>query len=195
MQKKVPLFYKGDFQLFVLSGCRTLTENANMCVYPKISIYQNIMLVIMIWIYIWWWLWNKILGLPFDFALSFQWRHNGRDDVSNHQPHHCLVNRLFKRRSKKTSKLRVIGFCAGNSPVTGEFPEQRASNADRNSQVTGEFPAQRASNADNVSIWWRDHVLANPLLVIPTLTWNSLLFFISKFQRCSRFNEHVLIYP
>ena len=25
--------------------------------------------------------------------------------------------------------------------------------------VTGEFPAQRASNAENVSIWWRHHVI------------------------------------
>ena len=47
---------------------------------------------------------------------------------------------LFRRRSKKTSKLRVTGLCAGNSPVAGEFP------------------AQMASNAENVSIWWRHHV-------------------------------------
>ena len=40
-----------------------------------------------------------------------QWRHNGRDGVSNHQPHHCLLNRLFRRRSKKTLKLRVTGLC------------------------------------------------------------------------------------
>ena len=32
------------------------------------------------------------------------WRHNGRDGVSNHQPQHYLLNRLFRRRSKKTSK-------------------------------------------------------------------------------------------
>ena len=38
------------------------------------------------------------------------------------------LNRLFRRRSKKTSKLRVTGLCAGNSPVTGEFPAQMASN-------------------------------------------------------------------
>ena len=63
------------------------------------------------------------LGLP------LQWRHNGRDSVSNHQPHHRLLNGLFERRSKKTSKLRVTGLCAGNSPVTGEFPAQMASNA------------------------------------------------------------------
>ena len=36
---------------------------------------------------------------------------------------------------KKTSKLRVIGLCEGY----------------------GEFPAQRASNAENVSIFWRHH--------------------------------------
>ena len=71
--------------------------------------------------------------------VALLWRHNGRDGVSNHQPHDCLLNRLFRRRSKKTPKLRVTGFCAGNSPVTGEFP------------------AQRASNAENVSIWWRHH--------------------------------------
>ena len=44
------------------------------------------------------------------------WRHNGNDGVSNHQPHGCLLNRLFRRRSKKTSKLRVTGLCVGNSP-------------------------------------------------------------------------------
>ena len=71
---------------------------------------------------------------------SLQWRHNGRDGVSNHQPQRYLLNRLFGRRSKKTSKLRVTGLCAGNSPGTGEFP------------------SQMASNAENVSIWWRHHV-------------------------------------
>ena len=70
---------------------------------------------------------------------TLQWRHNGRYSVWDHQPHDCLLNRLFKRRSKKTSKLRVTGFCAGNSPVTGEFP------------------AQMASNKEKCSIWWRHH--------------------------------------
>ena len=73
-------------------------------------------------------------------CLSLHWRHNGRDSVSNYQPHDCLLNRLFKRRSKKTSELRVTGLCAGNSPATGEFP------------------TQMASYAENVSICWRHHV-------------------------------------
>ena len=55
--------------------------------------------------------------------------------LSNHQPHDCLLKRLFRLRSKKTPKLRVTGLSDGNSPVTGEYP------------------AQRASNVENVSIW------------------------------------------
>ena len=43
------------------------------------------------------------------------------------------------RKSKKIAKLRVTGLCVGNSPLTGEFP------------------AQMASNVENVSIWWRHH--------------------------------------
>ena len=63
-----------------------------------------------------------------DMALRL--RHNEHDGVSNHQPHGCLLNRLFGRRSKKTSKLHVTGLCVGNSPGTGEFPAQMASNAE-----------------------------------------------------------------
>ena len=84
---------------------------------------------------------------PIRLSGALQWRHNGRDSVSNHQPHDCLLNRLFIRRSKKTSKLRVTGLCAGNSPGTGEFP------------------AQMASYAENVSIWWRHHGLGRSLLM------------------------------
>ena len=72
---------------------------------------------------------------PHKQVLSLEWRHNGRDGVSNHRRLGFLFNRLFRRRSKKTSKLRVTDLCEGNSPVTGEFP------------------AQRASIAENVSIW------------------------------------------
>ena len=73
--------------------------------------------------------------------VSLQWRHNEHDGVSNHPRHDSLRIRLFKRISKKTSNLRVTGLCEENSPVTGEFP------------------AQRASNAENVSIWWRHHAV------------------------------------
>ena len=75
--------------------------------------------------------------------ITLQWRHNGRDGVSNHQPHDRLLNRLYRCRSKKISNIRVTGLCVGN-------------------------PAQMASDAENVSIWWchHDHMInsrSNPL--------------------------------
>ena len=92
--------------------------------------------------------------------MLLQWRHNGHEGVSNQQPDDCLLNRLFRRRSKKTSKLRVTGLCEGNSPGTGEFP------------------AQMSSYAENVSIWWRHHVLVQLWYLVSQLWWvpgNSLL--------------------
>ena len=56
--------------------------------------------------------------------VPLQWRHNDNDGVSNHQPHGRLFNRLFRRRSKKTSKLRVTGLCVGNSPEPVNSPHK-----------------------------------------------------------------------
>ena len=41
---------------------------------------------------------------------------------------------------RKHQSSASLALCVGNSPETGEFP------------------AQKASNAENVSIWWRHHV-------------------------------------
>ena len=57
-------------------------------------------------------------------TIPLHWRHNDHDGVSNHQPHGCLLNRLFGRRSKKTSKLHVTGLCAGNSPGPVNSPHK-----------------------------------------------------------------------
>ena len=85
--------------------------------------------------------------------MSLQWRHNEHDGDSNQPRLDCLHNRLFRRRSKKTSKLCVTGLCEGNSPVTGEFP------------------AQRTSNTENVYIWWRHvfHGYSDSIRLICTL--------------------------
>ena len=57
---------------------------------------------------------------------TLQWRHNERDCVSNHRRLHCFFNCCFRWSSKKTSKPRVTGLCAGNPPVT----TQKTSNAE-----------------------------------------------------------------
>ena len=59
-----------------------------------------------------------------DIKIPLRWRHNERDSVSNHQPHGCLLNGLFRRRSKKTPKLRVTGLCVGNSPGPVNSPHK-----------------------------------------------------------------------
>ena len=55
---------------------------------------------------------------------SSRWRHNEHDGVSNCQPHGCSLNRLYKCRSKKISKLRVTGLCAGTSPGPMNSPHK-----------------------------------------------------------------------
>ena len=105
------------------------------------------------------------------YCLTLRWRHNGRSSVSNHQPYDYLLNRLFRRRSKKTSKLRVTGLCVGNS--TG----------------TGEFPGQMASNAENVSIWWCHHELKS---ILPNGPWDVSLQF--QYLKCRKLScDHVVI--
>ena len=59
----------------------------------------------------------KNVGHFYSGRNMLQWRHNYRDGASNHQPHDYLLNRLFRRRSKKTWKFRVTNLCAGNSPA------------------------------------------------------------------------------
>ena len=88
---------------------------------------------------------------------TLQWHHNEPDGVSNHWLYECLLSRLFRPRSKKTSKLCITGLCEGNSPVTGEFP------------------AQRASNVENVSIWWRHRGQTGYVPNVATLQWRVLL--------------------
>ena len=93
----------------------------------------------------WFWL-GRINEALFTMGREFtlQWHHNSCAGISNHQPHDCLLNCLFRCNSKKKFKLCVTGLCPGNSPVTGEFP------------------AQKASDVENVSIGWCHHELLQP---------------------------------
>ena len=74
----------------------------------------------------------KLSYLP-QFTRILQWRHNKRDGVSNHQPTIVYSTVYSGADQWKHQSSALLAF------------------------VTGEFPAQRASNAENVSIWWRHH--------------------------------------
>ena len=125
----------------LLPGRDMLHLNGKHCqfiyILDKYNLYSVVLVEGVVYTFGSWWYWHFTHWFA---SKTLEWRHNGRDSVSNHQPHDCFLNRLFRRRSKKISKLRVTGLCAGNSPVTGGFP------------------AQMASNTENVSIiWWRHH--------------------------------------
>ena len=81
---------------------------------------------------------------------SLQGRHNERDSVSNHQPHECLLNRLFRRRSKKTSKLHVTGLCVGNSPGPVNSPHK------------GPVTRKMFPFVDVIMLWWEPPVTDSP---------------------------------
>ena len=124
-----------------LQGLTTGLAVTGCCRCYWVQVYMFSLCFALLWIY-------QFLIFSCDpFTRTLQWRHNGRDSVSNHQPHDCSLKRLFMRRSKKTAKLRVTGLCAGNSLGTSEFP------------------VQMASNTHIVSIWWRHHDISTPLVL------------------------------
>ena len=84
------------------------------------------------------WVTVKIIRNTYSL-IALQWHHNEHDDVSNHQPHRCLLKRLFKAQIKENIKA------PRHWPLWGEFTGGRW------------IPTQRASNAENVPIWWRHH--------------------------------------
>ena len=45
--------------------------------------------------------------------MTLQWRHCGRDGVSNHQPSNCLFSRLIRRRTKKHQSSASLAFVQG----------------------------------------------------------------------------------
>ena len=71
--------------------------------------------------------------------LPLQWRHNEHDGVANYRRLYCLLNHLFRCRSKKHQSSVSLACVRGihRWPVTS--------------------PHKGASNAENVSIWWRHH--------------------------------------
>ena len=79
---------------------------------------------------------SRQLYIELNTVNPLQLRHNGRDGVLNR---HLTSVYSAVYSGADLRELRVTGLCEGNSPVTGEFP------------------AQMASNAENVSIWWRHH--------------------------------------
>ena len=133
---------------------------------------------------------------------TLQWRHNECDGVSNHQHIDCLLNGLFRRRSK-TSKLRITGFSRGNHrwPVNSPHKCSKASAISEMMPYMQNpinlkkfaisylqlclnklFPSLRVCNL-TVAIFKfmsRKCILYNGVLSFAGITNNLLLFFLSN---------------
>ena len=62
--------------------------------------------------------WHATKGMGVDHPWpcvhdSLLWRHNGCDDVSNHQPHECLANRSFMPDQRKHQRSASLAFVRG----------------------------------------------------------------------------------
>ena len=82
--------------------------------------------------------------------------YNERDGVSNNRPLSCLLNHLFRRRSKNASTFRLTGLCKGNR----WFPTTRGKYCGKYFHL----------------IWWRHHVFGFDWLFKPC----NVTFFIIK---------------
>ena len=108
---------------FCVTGLTKLWRFHGALTFSLISAHYDVTVMVVCWIKLGIYLVKMFKNYcMYMIRFSLRWRHNGRDGVSNHQPHDCLLNRLFGRRSKQPSKLRVTGLCVGNSPGTGEIP-------------------------------------------------------------------------
>ena len=93
------------FYIIVIYGKSVFTCNPNTC---TSNIFESLINHLMSS----WWGW----GLS---GTLHEWRHNVRDGVSNHQPHECLLNSLFKAQIKENIKG------PRHWPLWGEFTSGR----------------------------------------------------------------------
>ena len=101
-------------------------------------------------------LWNVGITEEQDSVTPLLWRHNERDGASKHRRLNCLLNRFFRRRSKKTSKLHITGFLWGESTGHRWIPLTKC-------QLRGKcFHLMTSSWLPNSS------PLLAPLIVVPT---------------------------
>ena len=82
------------------------------------------------WIFVGKWI-GRVVDLLWNIAYilnamnSLRWRHNGRDDVSDHQPHDCLLNVYSGADQRKLQSSASLVFVRGihrgpvNSPHKG----------------------------------------------------------------------------
>ena len=92
------------------------------------------------------------------YCITIQWRHNERDGDSNHRPHDCLLNRLFKTQIKENIKA------PSHWPLWGEFTGWSVNSPHKGPVTRKMFPF------DDVIILKSDH-FSNHSVSVSSIAW------------------------
>ena len=126
-------------------------------------------------------------------AITYAWiiskplqrRRNEIDSVSNDQPHDCLLNRLFRRRSRKHQSSASLAFVRGiprwpvNSPYKGTVTRKMFPFDDVTMQ------ADRSSFRGNIMLWFHNwRIVFSHLIYVLVLQW---LWYLLQMQRLVKF--------
>ena len=97
--------------------------------------------------------------------ISLRWRYNGRDGVSNHEPHDCLLNRLFGHRSKKHQSSASLAFVRGIHRWPHKWPVTRKM-----------FPFDDVIMSSHLFITVSHGILYGVQICHTALVWMNILF-------------------
>ena len=116
-----------------------------------------------------------------------------RETLMKQPPASRLFTQAFIRTQiKETSKLRVTGLCEGNSPVTGEFPAQRANDTEMFPFDDVIMNFERTTDA----IWLlgpelQIGITLSPCLSSLKITHNALIKCYALIWCCSKYGDKV----
>ena len=78
---------------------------------------------------------------------------------------------IMGAKASQITSLVIVNSTVIQAQIKGNTKAPRHWLCEGNSPVTGEFPAQMASNAENISIWWRHHELPEIFTPLSDFHW------------------------
>ena len=128
------------------------------------------------------------VGLRIFWGYSLQWRHNEHDGLSNHQPHDCLLCRLFKAPRKYQSSAS-LAFVRGihrwpvNSPNKGPVTRKMFPFYDVIMYITDDGKSNECPFTNDATVKKRGKKNYTDPLKTTTFTPGNLFAHIEKIRR------------
>ena len=111
---------------------------------------------------------------------ALQWRHNGSDNVSNHQPHDCLLNRYSDADKKNIKAPRHWPLCGEftgdqwilctNGQLRGKCFHMMTSSWPNVSCLHQDWESE-VGHSDPILVKFEPNMLGNPLFIYQLSSW------------------------